>query len=98
MSHPPTKEPAVASFVSKACPYCGKAMGKRGKYKATRDHAHIPKSKGGKLHGRNRVIACRSCNASKKDYPLIQWHDRLKLDKDPRATKVAAVLAQHHYN
>ena len=52
-----------------ACVYCGAAQNLSG------DHI-IPPSKGGRDCGDNLVLACRSCNSSKRDRDFLQWWER----------------------
>jgi hypothetical protein len=47
------------------CAYCGEDGD-------TLDHV-IPKSKGGLGLRNNKVVACRSCNSSKRNKPLHEW-------------------------
>src|SRR5260221_4894948 len=50
------------------CYYCGKTI------KKTYEIDHIiPVSRGGTNHPSNIVLACKSCNASKKDKLLHEW-------------------------
>ncbi len=51
---------------SDACCYCGSQSD------LTLDHL-IPQFKGGKHSADNLVVACRSCNSSKKALDLIEW-------------------------
>jgi 5-methylcytosine-specific restriction endonuclease McrA len=52
---------------SNLCVYCGKRYNE-----LTIDHI-VPISKGGEHDINNTVPACRSCNASKNDRPLLLW-------------------------
>jgi len=52
-----------------ACVYCGAAQHLSG------DHI-IPPSKGGRDCGDNLVLACRSCNSSKRDTDFLAWWER----------------------
>jgi len=52
-----------------ACVYCGGAQSLSG------DHI-IPPSKVGKDCGDNLVLACRSCNSSKRDTDFLEWWSR----------------------
>lgn len=52
------------------CSYCGDTEGP-----FQIDHIH-PWSKGGKTKLSNLTVACRSCNASKRDRTLAEWKGR----------------------
>lgn len=82
----------VRRFIGEPCPYCATPMQFGGPNGVTRDHAHHPKSQGGVLCERNRVIACRTCNGDKRDRTLVEWHDVLKRGLDRRATLVLAMI------
>ena len=56
------------------CAYC---MGERGDCVLEVDHI-TPKSRGGSDRVANLVIACRSCNLSKRNQTAQEWADRLK--------------------
>lgn len=69
------------------CPYCRKAMTKRGngKHSATRDHI-VPKSKGAWDIGvRNVIVACKNCNCDKDSKTLAEFYIWLHRSSDPRA-------------
>ncbi len=51
---------------SDACCYCGSQSD------LTLDHL-IPQFRGGKHSADNLVVACRSCNSSKKAFDLLEW-------------------------
>jgi 5-methylcytosine-specific restriction endonuclease McrA len=51
----------------KCCVYCGSNKNLQ------LDHI-IPRKKGGADSGDNLVLACRTCNASKNDTDLMEWH------------------------
>ena len=53
-------------YTSEACCYCGSRA------ELTLDHL-IPQFKGGKHSADNLVVACRSCNSSKKALDLLEW-------------------------
>ena len=52
-----------------ACVYCGATRNLSG------DHI-LPPSRGGRDSGDNLVLACRSCNSSKRDNDLLEWWER----------------------
>ena len=54
---------------SDICCYCG------GESDLTLDHL-IPQFKGGRHSADNLVVACRSCNSSKKALDLLEWMDK----------------------
>ena len=55
----------------RACVYCGATKN------LSADHI-IPPSKGGLESGDNLVLACRSCNSSKRDHDLLEWWQRTR--------------------
>ena len=55
----------------RACVYCGVTEN------LSADHI-IPPSKGGRDSGENLVLACRSCNSSKRDHDLLKWWHRTR--------------------
>lgn len=59
-------EQAVCELYNNTCFYCGS------KESLELDHV-VPLNGGGAHCEDNLVIACRSCNASKSDKPLIKW-------------------------
>ena len=77
--------------VGKPCPYCSCEMTAVGRHQATRDHKH-PRSKGGTLGKRNKIVVCARCNNDKGSLTLEKWLERLKTAGDPRAEKVGWVL------
>ena len=54
-----------------ACVYCGATRNLSG------DHI-LPPSKGGRDSGDNLVLACRSCNSSKRDHDFLEWWERTR--------------------
>lgn len=56
----------VKRHTSDACCYCGSQL------HLSLDHL-IPRLKGGKHSADNLVVACRSCNSSKKSLDLLEW-------------------------
>lgn len=81
----------MRSFVGQPCPYCATVMQVNGDRGVTRDHAK-PKSRGGLLCERNRVIVCRTCNGDKKDRTLAEWYYALQRGRDRRAILVLAMI------
>lgn len=76
------------------CCYCGNESD------LTLDHL-IPQFKGGRHSADNLVVACRSCNSSKKALDLLEWMD--KRDEFPplhllrRYLKLAIAYCVEHY-
>lgn len=62
----PVDEVAIYKLYNNACIYCGATDN------LELDHI-VALSVGGKHCEDNLVVACRSCNASKNDGPLVQW-------------------------
>jgi len=62
----PVDVAAVYELSGHACIYCGATKD------LTLDHI-VPLSRGGPHCQENLVVACRSCNSSKGDKPLVQW-------------------------
>jgi 5-methylcytosine-specific restriction endonuclease McrA len=60
---------AIYELYNHTCIYCGS------KTDLTLDHV-VPLNGGGKHCEDNLVVACRSCNSSKKDTPLEEWAQR----------------------
>lgn len=64
-----------AAFDGK-CIYCGKTEAEAGRSHHV-DHV-IPTKKGGRHHASNLVLACASCNTSKKDATFVEFYLRKK--------------------
>lgn len=60
----------------------------------TRDHAHKPKSRGGRLGKKNRKIVCAPCNRDKGALALYEWFLVLWCQKDSRAGIVGKFFPQ----
>jgi hypothetical protein len=60
------KDEKLKAITSDACCYCNSQSD------LTLDHL-IPRLKGGKHSADNYVVACRSCNSSKKALDLLEW-------------------------
>ena len=88
---PPTA--ALAVHIGKPCPYCINPMEAGGRRQPTRDHKR-PRSQGGTLGGRNKLICCRNCNEDKGSQNVEQWHHRLASRGDPRADRVGYVILE----
>lgn len=90
--HPPQQlTEFMAAHVGKACPYCTTPMTDFGPSGVTRDHKW-PRSKGGTLSKKNRIIACFTCNQDKGSMTLEVWHAVLVARLDPRARHVEWVV------
>lgn len=63
------------------CAYCGISEEEE-EVNFALDHI-LPRIKGGKDIGDNLIIACRSCNSSKRDTDLLEWYDKNGLYADP---------------
>lgn len=61
------------------CAYCGKNEPDE---KYSLDHI-LPKSKGGSDVGDNLITVCQSCNSSKRDTDMLEWHYTQGWDVDP---------------
>jgi hypothetical protein len=89
----------LGNYAGKPCPYCGAAMvappvaprHRHHPHEASRDHVHLSRSRGGKLHPHNRIVCCRSCNGEKGDRPLHVWLKDLEAAGDPRVERVREV-------
>lgn len=83
----------LVEYLGTPCPYCGDVMTGEGQRRKlpTRDHKH-PKSKGGTLGRRNKIIVCRDCNEDKSSRTLEAWHAVLVERGDPRAEKVGWIV------
>jgi 5-methylcytosine-specific restriction endonuclease McrA len=83
----------LVEYLGTPCPYCGDVMTSEGqrRKRPTRDHKH-PKSKGGTLGRRNKIIVCRDCNEDKSSRTLEAWHAVLIAHGDLRAEKVGWIL------
>lgn len=68
-------------YFDNACAYCGSTSN------ITRDHIE-PVSKGGLNLISNIVPACKSCNSSKRNKPLVTWYTSQKFATPERLDKV----------
>jgi 5-methylcytosine-specific restriction endonuclease McrA len=71
------------------CSYCELRMDM-----PTRDHAYLPKSRGGLLTTDNTIVCCRRCNNDKSSLTLYEWHARLVDKNDDRAIFVERILIE----
>jgi|ERR1039458_3211110 5-methylcytosine-specific restriction endonuclease McrA len=95
---PPKPDPAkpnltseLSEYVGTRCPYCGDVMTADGMTRPSRDHKH-PRSKGGTLSRRNKIVVCRHCNEDKDARTVEEWHEWLIARADPRVEKVGWIL------
>lgn len=75
------------------CAYCGSRVsfdGRKPSERAAIDHVLAPKH-GGKSGVHNEVLACFSCNSSKRDRPLLDWLESASC-RVPRWRSFAHVL------
>jgi 5-methylcytosine-specific restriction endonuclease McrA len=59
----------------------------------TRDHI-VPRSKGGTNVKENLLNSCAACNETKNDMRLLEWIEELQKIGDPRADRVARLMAK----
>lgn len=62
----PADEAEIYELYNRTCIYCGATE------RLTIDHI-VPLNGGGLHYQDNLVVACHSCNSSKRDKPLIEW-------------------------
>lgn len=61
------------------CWYCGKEMEPS---KLTKDHV-FPRSKGGVNEMDNIIMVCKTCNSSKGNMDLFEWHSEVRQEWPP---------------
>jgi hypothetical protein len=88
-----TRRKLDARAAGQDCPYCGQPMST-----CTLDHLFVPRSKGGTLQARNRLMVCGPCNVDKGDRGIVAWAADLTQADDPRAGRVKALLAKLERN
>lgn len=89
---------ALDEAIGKPCPYCGRSMGlDPHQRRPTRDHI-LPRCRGGTGNGAdNIVISCAECNTDKANLSVGQFLLALALKDDPRALRVACLIAHLYY-
>jgi 5-methylcytosine-specific restriction endonuclease McrA len=75
-------------MIGRPCGYCGEPMDS-----PSRDHAMVPKHKGGQLVAGNRVVCCEPCNRDKAARSLVRWREVLAAANDRRLPYVDAAIA-----
>lgn len=84
-----TTQGDLQSVYGDPCPYCERPM--MGWRSPSRDHV-IPKSKGGTLNDRNKLIVCSPCNNDKNNMTIGKFYKWLTWKRDPRAPIVKALI------
>ena len=74
------------------CAYCNKPT----EMDTELDHV-IPRSKGGSHCLSNIVPACRSCNRSKYNYPMVTWYKQQTFYTKERLNKIKHILSTTAY-
>jgi 5-methylcytosine-specific restriction endonuclease McrA len=84
------KRPELVAAIGSLCPYCGEPMTLD--RPPTRDRL-IPGKRGGSYEPENIVIACEPCNTDRGAWSLRAFSAALAADGDPRAVRVAVLVA-----